>query len=389
MSLQPVGPHSTNPHSFTPPNANGSTFRNVGGSLSNLSLESKIKIALLTGILAFGALRDPLNRNNLNISKFVGNFFSKTNNSIAQCYSSFQLNQSLIPPTFCLSNTVSYMNVTDPEGSPDLIYNNAMKDYDQARNFFDREKHCYDEKGQALIYKAIKGYEKAAYQCYSPAIHQMVNLHDLKIISDSSKQTEEQWSDFATKIGSAEIKYQYAINLLLRSQHEKAVIWLEKAAENGYVPAMKKLGDCYEGRWGVTKNDEKALEFYRLVAAKDGLKFLNFLGIKLLSKNPEEALQCFDQASQLGCKEAPRNLALMYYKGIGVPKNDEEAFKLMKKAVENGNSLCKSALGVMYFKGIGVKANQTEASKYVPGIFLLDRYSLMESIFEFKSQLIA
>ena len=53
--------------------------------------------------------------------------------------------------------------------------------------------------------------------------------------------------------------------------YDKAVFWLEKAAEQGYDYAQYQLAINYEKGLGVTKDYEKAA-YYFLLSAKQGFK---------------------------------------------------------------------------------------------------------------------
>ncbi|MBR7182619.1 MAG: sel1 repeat family protein, partial [Alistipes sp.] len=64
---------------------------------------------------------------------------------------------------------------------------------------------------------------------------------------------------------------QYRLGLCSLDSKEKAK-WYEKAAEQGYVPAMRELGECYERGMGVAKSKKNAIFWYRKGAEKDDSK---------------------------------------------------------------------------------------------------------------------
>ena len=89
--------------------------------------------------------------------------------------------------------------------------------------------------------------------------------------------------------------------------------------------AQVTMGDKYSsGTWRVTKNDEKAAEWYK-----------------------KAALQ--------GDPEGEYHLGLCYARGLGVPKNEEIALTWLSKAARDGNGSAQYELGECYrlAKGVG------------------------------------
>ncbi len=94
------------------------------------------------------------------------------------------------------------------------------------------------------------------------------------------------------------------------------------------------LGYAYNnGTNGKTKNQEKALKYYRIAADK-------------------------------GNAQAMANLGIMYKKGEGVTKDYTEALKWLRKAADQNNSTGQCALGEMYQNGYGVTQDNYEALKW-------------------------
>ncbi|MCH7701680.1 MAG: SEL1-like repeat protein [Planctomycetes bacterium] len=166
---------------------------------------------------------------------------------------------------------------------------------------------------------------------------------------------------------SPRLQYQYCRSLLKDEQHNEAVKWLHKAAEQGYAAAQNGLGVVYA--MGTDKNYEVAMEWYRKAADQDlataqisvGVMYANGQGVP---KNNEEAVKWYRKAVVQDLPLAQFRLGLMYAKGWGVTKNAEEAVKWYLKAAKQGNGRAQTNLGVMYFKGEGVAKNDEEAAKW-------------------------
>jgi len=68
--------------------------------------------------------------------------------------------------------------------------------------------------------------------------------------------------------------------------------------------------------------------------------------------------------AEQGHAQAQYNLALMYYRGQGVPQDDAEAVKWFRVAAEQGEATAQFNLGFMYLKGQGVPQDYAKAVKW-------------------------
>ncbi len=82
---------------------------------------------------------------------------------------------------------------------------------------------------------------------------------------------------------------------------------------------------------------------------------------KGVPQDDQEAAKWYRKAAEQGNAKAQYNLALMYYKGKGVPQDDQEAAKWYRKAAEQGNAKAQNNLGFMYHEGKGVPQNYVQA----------------------------
>lgn len=95
-------------------------------------------------------------------------------------------------------------------------------------------------------------------------------------------------------------------HLIENGDYSNAFTWLEKAANNGHVKAMHKLGEYYTTGAGVKVNQEKA--FY-----------------------------WFQKASDAGCTESPLCLGKRYQYGIGTEPNIDKALEFYSLAASREN----------------------------------------------------
>ncbi len=115
----------------------------------------------------------------------------------------------------------------------------------------------------------------------------------------------------------------------------EAVYWYARAADLGYVPAMRKLFDAYY--FGeVPKNDQKAEE-YLLRAAGAGAQWAQLLLASRLEKSdPLKALSLYLTLGRADNCHAQARLAKAYYEGDLAPRNLTKAYfwLLLAKAGE-------------------------------------------------------
>jgi TPR repeat protein/serine/threonine protein kinase len=150
---------------------------------------------------------------------------------------------------------------------------------------------------------------------------------------------------------------------------EKAVGFYRDSASHGYALAQFTIGLCYENGVGVEKDLGEALKLI-CEAAEQGLASAQLdLGRRCLSGNgieedAEEAVRWFTKAASQGHDYAQYNLGVCYANGQGVDKDEAEAVKWYRKAADQGNRDAQCDLGVCYAKGGGVAKDQAEAVKW-------------------------
>ncbi len=141
---------------------------------------------------------------------------------------------------------------------------------------------------------------------------------------------------------------------------------MRKAAEQGDAVAQCNLGFCYAEGLGVAKDEEEALQWFRMAAEQGDGVAQNNLGFcyangQGVPKDEEEALQWFRMAADQGLASAQNNLGFCYANGQGVPEDDEEAVKWYRKAAEQGFAVAQNNLGFCYAYGQGVPEDDEEA----------------------------
>ena len=138
----------------------------------------------------------------------------------------------------------------------------------------------------------------------------------------------------------------------------KAVRWLQQAVNLEDAEAMRQLGICYENGEGVVKDLSRALELYQRAVAKNSAKAMVKLaswyeqGEAGLPQNLNEAFKLLKRALDLGDSDAMFKLASWYEQGkAGLPQDLREILHLLERASENGHVEANYKLGLMYMDG--------------------------------------
>lgn len=120
-----------------------------------------------------------------------------------------------------------------------------------------------------------------------------LDLHKAVMISRHRRTWQETypWADYAVRTASP-----------------------EEQQSADYAEALSSLASCFQGGFGVVKDQSKAVEL-------------------------------FQQAADLGSSSAQRNLAKAYENGTGVPQDLAKAFALLTQAAEGGNTQAQCDLG--------------------------------------------
>ena len=140
---------------------------------------------------------------------------------------------------------------------------------------------------------------------------------------------------------------------------EEAFRYISLGAKNGNALGFSALGYCHKAGIGVSKNQELALEKYRIsVELGDaygqaclGVCYEKGLGVK---EDIHEAVRLYRLSANQGDSHGQVCLALCLKNGLGVEKNVPEAIRYFRLAVDNGDSDGLLFLGLCYEQGAGV-----------------------------------
>ncbi len=148
--------------------------------------------------------------------------------------------------------------------------------------------------------------------------------------------------------------------------YRKAVYWLKRSANSGYVPAEVELGALLDKGLGVARNVMLAARWYRRAARSGNLRAQTNLAWDYehgqgVPADPEKAFFWYKKAALGGYVRAENNLATLYSRGIGVPADPATALSWYRKAAAQGYAIAQTNLGVLYANGEGVNRDPDRA----------------------------
>lgn len=155
----------------------------------------------------------------------------------------------------------------------------------------------------------------------------------------------------------------------LRIDPVEAANWYRRSADAGSTRGMVAYAACHRNGFGVTRNEQTALEWYRKAAEGGNAVAANTVGVAYVKGlgtdiNLDEAVKWYRRASELGNAEATLNLAWFHLNGKGLPKDVLKAAELYRTAAELGSGSGAYEYGRMLQAGEGVAKDLPEAVKW-------------------------
>lgn len=163
--------------------------------------------------------------------------------------------------------------------------------------------------------------------------------------------------------------FRRALKAYNNGNYIKAFKLFKVLAHIGDSNAQYSLGSMYYNGFGVLKNRQQAVLWYRHsaksghIVAQHNLGALYYKGEGVI-RNYSYAYKWFQKAALQGHADSQYNLAIMYFAAKGVAQNKELAFKWFKLAAVQGDINAQHNLATMYFKGIGVEKNLAQAFRW-------------------------
>ena len=183
-----------------------------------------------------------------------------------------------------------------------------------------------------------------------------------------------------SSVGMYRVGMMYSRGVGLKINLAEAFQWFSKAAEKNHVPAIFEAAQCLQVGMGTEQDLVRAGKLFRLVLEKDlsraqadekeggptdplvwlrlGEMFLNGWGVE---KNGEEALKWYRKAADVQNARAQYLIGYMYWTGKGVTLDWGKAEEWSRKAANQGFEDAYLVLGMIEWLGNGAQKNLPRA----------------------------
>lgn len=166
--------------------------------------------------------------------------------------------------------------------------------------------------------------------------------------------------------GNKRAQYEAGLQSLNAHNEAEAFMWFTKAASRDYLPAMFRLGLCYEEGIGTAKNAQKALGLYQRAADAGSSEALYRLGMAaekgtLLSLDSGRAVRYYQKAAGKDHPYGMWALGRCYAEGIGIDADSGQAYRWLRRAADKGVTDAQYRIAKMYENGIAVVKSSAEA----------------------------
>ena len=239
------------------------------------------------------------------------------------------------------------------------------------------DKHANDERVGLFSTSISKAaYDAMAGESMEGADGEETWRHRIDETLDAFKAGEwESGFALAKKTDMKDAQIQYYIGHCIEfglgtdKNENKAIGWYQIAAAKGNAMAQNRLGVCYELGIGTAVDLEKAFDWYKKSAENgDASGQYNVGNMYEYGKGPEKsmgkAFKWYTESAKNGNSCAQNSLGLCYEFGKGAGRNLEAAFRWYKTSAEGGNADGQFNLGDMYEYGKGTEKNLEAAFRW-------------------------
>ena len=142
----------------------------------------------------------------------------------------------------------------------------------------------------------------------------------------------------------------------------------KRVEENGDSHAMTLLGELYANGLGVSADDAKAAQWYKIAAERGDRDAMFALAIFHMTgrgglHDRAESARLLAEAAKLGHAAAAYDLGLLYLDGQQFPQDYARAAELFRFAANAGNAEAQYALATLYKDGRGIEKDPVEAAR--------------------------
>lgn len=166
------------------------------------------------------------------------------------------------------------------------------------------------------------------------------------------QQVDDSLPYESAEAGDKEAQFVIGWHYMHQNDWKTAMIWFDKAAEQGHAKAQNNAGIAYMQGLGVAVDKVKGCAYLQAAYAKlQEAQIAKNVAICLDKQDQPQYRQVFlhfETAAKAGVSEAQRSLADMYEKGQGVKQDFRQAAYWYRQAVKQNNMLAAYSLALLY-----------------------------------------
>ena len=224
----------------------------------------------------------------------------------------------------------------------------------------------------------------------SQSVSQAVVQNAVPVHKDQSN-TESKYSDsylnslsagelsvLESKTHDAKVEFEIGKRFEAKNLLQKAQVWYQKAAAQGYEKAQKKLSSMNPVQAAASVQTSASVQSNQPLLEKEltadylyDKSIDELMELERKTHNPkvqyfiatayahqerkyDKAIEFYQRAGEQGFSYASYYLGDMYYQGLDIPQDYTKAFKWFMKAAELGNASAQDKISVMYMRGDGI-----------------------------------
>lgn len=149
-------------------------------------------------------------------------------------------------------------------------------------------------------------------------------------------------------------------------RYEDAIVWQQRAADQGYQAAVVNLGQMYLDGQAVEQDYAKAYQLFTDAAAAEEPAAYTALGWVYragvgVPQDYREAMYWYTRGADIGNDWAMTNIAELHQNGKGFPRDPQKAVEWYTRAAKSGELTAQTRLARMYQTGDGIPKDFDQA----------------------------
>ncbi len=222
--------------------------------------------------------------------------------------------------------------------------------------------------------KALPLIQKLAEKQYGPALWMLAQYYEngsagiQKDQAEAERLLEQAFTILQEEAEKGDMYSQCALSIMYSSgnrrlniDNAKAFTWMQKSAEQGYGDALNNLASLYLNGIGCIKNDQKAFQCMQKAAEvnKDNGEMLAAMYLQGIGTKADtsKAISIYKELADMHSSSSQAQLGHIYFE----QDKYDLAFKYLSEAEEKDELQAITDLAVMYWRGLGVTENQDKA----------------------------